>query len=776
MAAQCGAFINTFPYTEGFEAGPAWTTGGLSSDWTWGTPNKPIIDGPGGGTRSWVVGGLIGSFYNNGQQSWLESPCFNISSLQYPWISFKVFWETERAYDGMGFQYSLNEGNTWVNLGSFGGTADCLNANWFNSQNITGLNQAQPKQGWSGRQGATSGNCAGGSGSEGWVTASQCLSSIAGATSVKFRFIFGAGTICNGFDGVAVDDIFIGDAPGNAAGFVFACNGTTVDFQDSSTLCPSSYAWNFGDPASGGSNTATGPAASHTFSQGGSYTVSLTVAGPCNATSTTTRTLFIADPEFTVVDPTCSGSDGSITVLLPGAPAGLNYTWSPGGPGGATLSGLGPGTYSVSVDGPDVCGFQEQFVLEQQGDPLVAVATVQPLSCAGANDGSISLLVSGGTLPLSFNWSPSGGNAAVAQGLAPGTYTATITDASGCELQTSATVLGPEPVVVSAQGDVALCAATDTLLSASAQGGTGPYQFVWTPEGPLVSPATTTVYSVVATDANGCESPADQVTVSVGQTITPSFTLDEPLGCTPHCVSFSTQADPGLTAQWTFGDGATADGGNTANHCYTEGGSFTVSLTLTDAAGCSGTTTQVDAVVAVPSPAAAFVPVPSVATIDEPTFQFRDASTNATGWSWSFGDAAGSTSEERDPRFVYPEVGCFSVTLRVANELGCLDSTAAVVCVEDAFVLYAPNAFTPNGDGFNDVFGVVTTVGATDLFELAIYDRWGQQIHSGTALNEGWDGTANGTLVPDGVYAWMVRLRDRTGELRDARGHVTLLR
>jgi gliding motility-associated-like protein len=173
---------------------------------------------------------------------------------------------------------------------------------------------------------------------------------------------------------------------------------------------------------------------------------------------------------------------------------------------------------------------------------------------------------------------------------------------------------------------------------------------------------------------------------------------------------------------------------------------------------------------------AAFVPTPSVATIDEPTFQFRDASTNATGWSWSFGDAAGSTSEERDPRFAYPEVGCFLVALRVANELGCQDSTAAVVCVEDAFVLYAPTAFTPNGDGFNDVFGVVTTVGATDLFELAIYDRWGQQIHRGTALNEGWDGTANGTLAPDGVYAWMVRLRDRTGELRDARGHVTLLR
>jgi gliding motility-associated-like protein len=500
------------------------------------------------------------------------------------------------------------------------------------------------------------------------------------------------------------------------------------------------------------------------------------VAGPCNATSTTTRTLFIADPEFTVVDPTCSGSDGSITVVVPGAPTGLNYTWTPGGPGGPSLTGLGPGNYSLTVDGPDVCGFQEQFVLEQVGDPLSVVATVLPLSCAGANDGSISLLVSGGTAPLAFSWSPSGGSSSVAQGLAPGTYTCTITDAAGCTLQTSATVSAPDPLLVLAQADMALCAAGETLLSATAEGGTAPFQFVWSPEGPLVNTVTTTVYTVVATDANGCQSAADEVTVSVGQSIVPSFTLDEPLGCTPHCVTFTALVPAELTAEWSFGDGATSNEGSNTSHCYAEGGSYTVSLTLTDAAGCSGTTTQADAVVAVPSPVAAFVPTPSVATIDEPLFRFRDASSNASAWWWSFGDPDDSTSGERDPVFAYSAVGCYPVALRVANELGCADSTSALVCVEDAFMLYAPNAFTPNGDGFNDVFGVLTTVGETDLFELSIYDRWGQRIHNGTALSEGWDGTANGTLVPDGVYAWMVRLRDRTGELRDARGHVTLLR
>ncbi len=61
VQAQCGITVSSFPYNEGFEAAPAWTAGGNASDWTWGTPNKPVIDGPGGGNRCWTVGGLVGS-------------------------------------------------------------------------------------------------------------------------------------------------------------------------------------------------------------------------------------------------------------------------------------------------------------------------------------------------------------------------------------------------------------------------------------------------------------------------------------------------------------------------------------------------------------------------------------------------------------------------------------------------------------------------------------------------------------------------------------------
>lgn len=774
--AQCGTTVNSFPYNEGFEAAPAWTAGGNASDWTWGTPNKPVIDGPGGGNRSWTVGGLVGSFYSNGQQSWLESPCFDLNSLQYPWISFKLFWETERNYDGMGLQYSLNAGATWTNLGSYSGTADCLNTNWFNSTNIVGLNLAQPKQGWSGRVGASVGNCGGGEGSGDWLTASQCLTQLEGQSSVKFRFIFGAGTVCNGFDGVAVDDIFIGEAPTNEAAFAFACNGSTVDFQNQSALCPTSSTWNFGDPASGSANTATGAAVSHTYSAGGTYTITLAVGGPCNAPSTITRTIFVAQPELTTVDPTCGQANGSITVELSGAPIGVQYTWSNGATG-PTLNGLAAGPYSVSVSGTDVCGSQSSAVLVDNAAPLVVNATVTPVSCAGDTDGSASVSVSGGTVPYSYVWSPIAGTTNVQTALAAGAYSCLVTDAVGCSEQVDVLIAGPEPLSVLPQADVTICTGESIVLAAVAEGGSAPYTFAWSPSGPAVQPSESATYTVVATDVNGCMSLPGSVLVTVVNTVQPLFVLDEPLGCTPHCVSFTAQnVDAGSTMVWNFGDGANSSDQALAQHCYGSEGIFDVSLTVTDNAGCTGVFTLSEAVTAVASPVAQFFATPAVVTIDEPFFTFRDASSGAVEWLWDLGDGSGATITGPDPSYAYGTVGCYTVELRVANALGCADSSSAEVCVEDAFVLWVPNAFTPNNDGINDSFGVVTTVGSTDLFELLVFDRWGQQVFVGKSLDEAWEGTIAGVEAADGIYAWTLSVRDRSGLVQSARGHVLLLR
>jgi len=773
--AQCGVTLNTFPYAEGFEAAASWTSGGVADDWAWGTPAHPLINTAGGGTKSWCVGGLTGTSYGSGEQSWLESPCFDFSALAYPWVSFKLFWECERSYDGLGFQYSVDQGGTWYNVGGYGDPTDCLNANWFNTGNITALNMATPSAGWSGRVGPTMGSCAGGQGSQTWLTASHCMNDLAGEPSVKFRFIFGAGTVCNGYDGIAIDDVYIGNAPPNVASFTTSCAGNTATFTNTSLPCQSSV-WDFGDPASGAANTSNLPNPTHTFPASGTYPVTLTISGPCNAPASVVIPFSVLEIDLLTTDPSCLGDDGWVNAEVSGNSGPVSYSWSPGGETIASISGLSAGTYTVTVSGINACSATASATLDQNAEAPALSGTHTDVSCAGLADGTAQITAFGGEPPLNYSWSPSGGSASTATGLAAGTYTCTVSDSQQCSDVITVTISEPLPVTVVPQADVPICAGQSTTLTATASGGAPDYTFTWSPEGPDVTPTTTTLYSVIATDANGCESAAGETTVSVGQALLPDFILDDTLGCSPHCVTFTDLSTVDGVRSWDFGDGGAAADDSIAVHCYTTGGAFDVTLTITAADGCSGSFTFVGAVDALPSPVAAFTPAPPVTTIKEPTIAFDNVSQDAQYVLWHFGDPDDSTSTEYSPQFTYPDVDCYTVRLLVFNELGCADSTRNVVCVEDPFALYAPNAFTPNGDGFNDVWGVFTSVGSPKNFELNIFDRWGQVLYSTDQKGAPWDGTAGGSDVPPGVYAWLLRIRSTEGSNEDRRGHVTLIR
>ncbi|MBK7241927.1 MAG: gliding motility-associated C-terminal domain-containing protein [Flavobacteriales bacterium] len=770
--AQCPSTINTFPYQEGFETNPAWTSGGTASDWAWGTPSHPSINTAAEGTKGWFVGSLSGTYYEFGQQSWLESPCFDFTALQYPYISFKLYWECERQYDGLGFQYSLDQGTTWSNVGSFNGPNDCLNTNWFNTQSITTLYQANPKMGWSGRAGPTVGSCAGGQGSEAWVTSSQCLNDLQGEPSVKFRFIFGAGTQCNDFDGIGVDLVQIGEAPPNQAAFAFQCTGNTIDFQDNSTPCPSARTWDFGDPASGADNTSTSNTPQHVFSAAGTYQVTLTVSGPCNAPSTITQSVTITGVTVQTTDAGCTQDQGTASALVDPGVGLVSYAWSPGGQTTQTITGLAPGDVTVSVTGNSICAAQATGNIAMGSAGPTVTETHTNITCAAADDGTATLTVTGGAMPFAYVWSPNIGATGSVTGLAPDTYTCVVTDASGCEGTVDVIITEPLPLTITPQADVTICSGDATDLTATADGGIPGYVFTWSPEGPSVSPAANTVYSVTATDANGCSSASADVLVTVGASVDAAFTISDTLGCAPFCVTFTDQSATPGTRTWNFSDGSDPVEGNEVEHCFNEAGSYDATLTITTADGCEGTITLVDAVDVLPVPVAVFVSSPGVTTIDQPTFQFIDQSTDATIWNWSFGDPDDSLSTDRSPTFAYNEVGCYTVELEVANDLGCTSRTSAEVCVEDEFLLFAPNAFTPNNDQINDGFEVITSVADPGFFQLQLFDRWGQVIFTATQKDQEWTGEG----APIGIYAWQLKIQDTHGGLQERQGHVTLVR
>ncbi len=512
--AQCATPISVFPYTEGFEAtNGGWTTGGNASDWAWGSPAKPVITAAANGTKCWIVGGLTGSSYNNGEASWLQSPCFDLTSLQYPYISFNVFWETEQRFDGAGFQYSTNLGATWTNVGTVSETS-CLTSNWFNFSPIQYIGPlTSVRDGWSGNIQSTAGSCLGGNGSGGWLNATHAMPNLAGMPNVIFRFIFGAGTQCNAYDGFAVDDIVITNAPPNNASFNFSCiNSTTGNFTNTSAFCPS-VTWNFGDPASGPTNNqSTLPNPVHVFSGPGEYTVTLTATGPANAPSTTSQTINILGLTTSVIsNNNCFGdNNGSASVsVIPATAAPFFYSWNTTPiQNTSTATGLTGGNYTVTVNANNSCQASATLIITQPQALSHSINIVQP-GCA-VTTGSATVTETGGTAPYTYAWSPSGGNGPTASGLAPGNYTVTVTDSKGCIDNVSVTIAtATAPTIfITNKKDASCFGLSDGNATALATGGNAPYAYSWNTI-PAQGNATATNlaagnYTVTVTDNNGC--------------------------------------------------------------------------------------------------------------------------------------------------------------------------------------------------------------------------------------------------------------------------------
>jgi len=504
--AQCNTTISTFPYVEDFETGQGgWTAGGTLNDWAWGAPNKSLITTAGSGQKCWVTGGLTGSFYNYGERSYVKSPCFDFTNLQHPFFSFLIFWESEHTYDGMVLQYSLNAGTTWTNVGSVTDSANCMTANWYNTRTVTYLDTlATVRNGWTGNSHANQGNCQGTNGSLRWVQAKHCISELAGQPSVMFRFAFGAGTTCNDFDGIAFDSVSISEAPANTADFTYTCAAANkISFTGITTLCPDSFAWNFGDPASGASNTALTQNPSHTFSAPGSYTVTFTNSGPCNAPATISKVINVLQVKDSTSNELCfAGNTAFVNVTASGGVMPYNYSWS----SGATtqnITGLGVGTYSVTVTDSIHCTATATAVITQ---PMAISVSAIPTNATCAIGGSILVSATGGTGAYSYNWG-GGVTSQNRSGLGAGTYTVTVTDQNNCTGTATATITSTSSfTALLAATPVSCNGGNDGTITTTLSGGRTPYVFNWgggiTVENRNGLSAGT--YTLTVTDSSGC--------------------------------------------------------------------------------------------------------------------------------------------------------------------------------------------------------------------------------------------------------------------------------
>jgi len=480
----------------------------------------------------------------------------------------------------------------------------------------------------------------------------------------------------------------------------------------------------------------------------------------------------------------CNGGTGTATAVVSGGNSPYTYLWNPGGQTNVTATGLSIGTYTIRVN--NNCGNtgSATTIISQPASTLSATTSSTGVSCSGGNIGTATAMPTGGGTPYTYLWNPGGQANVTATGLGAGTYTVTVMDICGNTTSATTTILittTTPPAITATANTSSICEGAPVTLSVFIANVLSPP--IWNPGAltgatVLATPTVTTTYTV--TGSNACGTADTIVTVNVNPLPTPAFNAGILSGCPPLCIQFynlSTISSGKVAASnWSFGDGDTLNSLNPA-YCYKIPGIYSVKITTTSDSGCSATLTQQNYITVYTNPVANFTTTPQPTTILQPTIQFTDKSTDAYGiaeWNWGFGDASDSSSQSQNTSHTYQDTGMYCAKLVVMNTHGCTDSITNCLMINPIFTLYIPSAFTPNGDGLNDVFQVK----GNDVkgFEMYVFDRWGTELFNGKDINTGWNGTFKNRICQEDAYVYEITVYDSENSKHSYTGTVNLLK
>ena len=588
-------------------------------------------------------------------------------------------------------------------------------------------------------------------------------------------------TTTNSFTIVEPTELIIADAGLSTEIACFGDNGLIRVNITQATVASYTYALYQGDSVV---QTTTISDLNYTFSApAGTYEVRVTDANGCSSSFTTELTQ--AEEELLIdiekTDLNCYNSNnGTITVTTTGGVAPYTFSWSDSGTG-SFRDGLTIGTYTVTITDSIGC-VKVRTVEIENGDLFNIDPVVTPISCFGADDGSIELNLEGGVSPISFIWSDDSNAGQSRNNLPPGDYSVLIQDASGCEIQRDFTIIEPEEISISA----VVTNATDCDNPASGSidlqisGGNSPYIFQWS-NGAVtedISALIAQTYSVTVTDSKGCISEKEF-------TITRPDDLEIDLATNIYAVCESREVFQNNTLsisggvapyiiQWSGGE---VTGNNNEIMDTKIDGSYQV--TVTDALGCSESISF-----DVSTPEIGFPDFTydsfylsnydALSTKDP--IDFTNLSTeDFFSVYWDFGD--GNYSEEVDAQHTYDKKGTYQVTLTVEFILGCSYSITKTIYIGDSFEIVIPNAFTPNNDGYNDNFRAVYY--GFKYLKMQIFDTWGTLIYSEESRTDeliGWNGRIGSKDGENGNYFYQVSGNSFTDVKFAKNGSFTLIR
>ena len=581
------------------------------------------------------------------------------------------------------------------------------------------------------------------------------------------------------------------------------CIGETIDFQQFS-INATFFFWDFGVPGIE-SDTSNLAYPSYTFPEPGTYTVTLVAnpGWPCADTSTSVYDVYApVDPELEVTGFDCSTGTPVFDFGTVDTYNGADFGWDFGALASSSSSNLAePG----GIGFPNIEDVEAELTIVQNGcigsgvldwtppPPPTSVIAPQEDFCTGftlsfennsvGGSGYIWEFGEPGNQDVSYDafptWTYDG----------PGTYVVQLVTLADFQCPDTTTEVFEvawllEPFFETPAPECF----QEHSFSFEAIGVTDPnatFQWDFAPgtaaieSGPMLQgvtfpePGEYTVEVVVT--AEGCERDFEsEVEVLFDPTI--AFDGGPISGCPPLPVSFEnfsvTETAAGYT--WYFGDGTTSSLPS-PGHVYEVPGTYTVTLEMSTSGYCVQdlAETKTAFIEVYPKPTPGFDIEPNIVDILEPLVTIEDLSSGAVQHYYNFGD--GGSSDDSDPVYIYQGAGVFNVTQTVINEYGCTAVAQGEVGVNGT-LFYAPNSFSPNNDGINDVWQPVTT--GTAAYRCMVYNRWGEVIFETEDPEAVWQGEVKGRdhFAPDGLYLYQVYLEDQLRIPFEYAGQIQLFR
>ena len=586
------------------------------------------------------------------------------------------------------------------------------------------------------------------------------------------------------------------------------CDGLTIQFENNS-YGGTNYLWDFGVPGIT-TDVSTSFEPTYTYPAPGHYQAMLVVNPGWPCTDTAYMDIYVNNEmtlSYTSQDSLCIfGNNFDFTAISDGPPGTL-FEWE-FGPNASSPTGTGEivnnisfsttGSIDITVNASyNLCEATYTAPIYIYPEPVAEIVVPDQVECNGLTvdfDG----VVQNANL---FHWDFGiNGTLADTSDIEDPTYTFPgagsydITFIAGssaiCSDTTELTIDLNEALLVAFTSEDSLCITDNVFNFDGTVSGPPNSVFVWD-FGPYASISSSTdidvpnvtfsqpgVIPITLTGSfdNCVESVTHEIYIFQEPTI--DFGILPGLQCAPFTAQFldSSFAETPIYYSWDFGDGSTSNLQN-PQHLFTDIGNYIITLEIRTDAGCIDTLTLTkgDLVNVRPKPVAGFVVDPDYTDICNSSIQFTDLSEGANRWFYWFDDTT-FFSESQNPSHLYISDGTHYPYQIVTNEFGCKDTASSQLFIEP-FTVYAPNAFTPDGDEFNNTFQPEVYLNV-ESWHMQIYNRWGQVIWENFDKEVGWDGTFNGKLVETGLYNWKLTYVscEPVNSERVKTGHVSVLR